>query len=69
MTHIDIFPGCTKNSDIVQEWVTVHGTLEIHVHTDIKVTEKEAHTALLEVLTKLQIDSDVQLHLVWEDDL
>jgi hypothetical protein len=68
MTHIDIFPGCTKDSDIVQEWVTVHGTLEIHVHLTTKVTEKEATLAVHEVLTKLQFDSDVQLHQVWEDD-
>jgi hypothetical protein len=68
MTHIDVYPGFTRDSDIVQEWVTIHGTLEIHVHFTTKVTDKEATVATLEVLTKLQFDSDVQLHLVWEDD-
>lgn len=80
MTHIHIYPYTDRYADLVQEWACIIGTLEIHVHTNIKVTDKEAHVALLETLTKLQkvgctctdndrlIDSDVQIHLVWEDD-
>ena len=68
MTYIHIYPYTDRQADILQNWACVIGTLEIHVHTNTKVTEKEAHTALLETLTKLQIDSDVKLHLVWEDD-
>jgi hypothetical protein len=69
MTHIDIYPYTNKYANIQQEWSCIVGMLEIRVHTDIIVTEKEAQTALLEVLTQLQIvDSDVQLHLVWSDD-